>query len=689
MHYWDAIGTENYYFRGHYDGGKHTISGFYTKTSPSYQGLFGYVRGQSETNMSTIKNVGIIDSDIQGYSYVGGVVGRAYYSTVTNCYNTGAVYGDSYIGGVVGGAYYSTVTNCYNTGSVSGSSGYVSGVVGYASSYSTITNCYNTGSVYGQGYYVGGVVGGAEHHSTVTNCYNIGTVTGNYHYVGGVVGEAYYSTVTNCYNTSNVTGVKTVGGVVGRAEETSITNCYNTGSVAERDYAGGVVGYVNTADITNNYYGGNCTLSYGIGGSSSNTGASNTGASKDENLIANAKSLSWYQDSSKWSSRYPWDFENAWTIVPGVNDGFPILQYAVDDIMRESGIVSEIYNDAEGKMDEENVRRLLEYLLGESDVDVTAKETMDKLNALAGNTMTSADIRDKNDGTDITVRFGGLDWTVTYLSKDNAGNNILTLWLSSSQQDAFAGRTATEGTLYGFINNSLYSDWSNDRASNNYSSSYPDNMYGRSYIRSITLNNGGEYSTSGSAKTTATQNENSVFARFTMEGVEGSLTQYITTPSKMSWQTYQSSAATNPSLSYYYPNDSIEDPVDKNLAGSWQYSYMNYENKDGYKDWANDYIWLPSLAEAGYDTSNIGLWETSTEQRKNFSSSLNNNGTVGSANVKELGAYNYSWLRSGHSNVAYIAYSLYPSGGGEPRLCLCQPFSCRPSCASPKFIKGD
>ena len=130
----------------------------------------------------------------------------------------------------------------------------------------------------------------------------------------------------------------------------------------------------------------------------------------------------------------------------------------------------------------------------------------------------------------------------------------------------------------------------------------------------------------------------------------------------MSWQTYQSTAATNPDSNYYYPNDSIEDPADKDLRGSWYSSYMNYENKDGYKDWANDYIWLPSLAEAGYNTSNVGLWETSTEQRKNYSSSTSNNGTVGSANVKELGAYNYSWLRSGNPNSASYAYPLRPFG---------------------------
>ena len=383
MHYWDAIGTSSYYFSGAYDGGEYTISGLYTEAGSgstyNYQGLFGYVRGQSSSTKATIKNVGIIDSNIQGYSRIGGVVGYAYYSTVTNCYNTGTVTGsDYYVGGVVGVASYSaitncyntgavdedssiggvvgyvtssTVTNCYNTGTVTGSDYSVGGVVGEAYSYSTITNCYNTGSVTGSYYSVGGVVGFAWPDVTITNCYNTGSVTGGVCYVGGVVGDAYDSTVTNCYNTGTVSGERSVGGVVGNARSSArVTNCYNTGSVSgsrdvggvvgwarssarvtncyntgsvtgSGDYVGGVVGYVDSSTITNCYYGGNCTLSYGIGSSSSNTGAS-----KDENLIANAKSLSWYQDSSKWDSRYPWDFENVWTFVEGMNDGYPVLR---------------------------------------------------------------------------------------------------------------------------------------------------------------------------------------------------------------------------------------------------------------------------------------------------------------------------------------------------------------------------
>ncbi len=330
--------------------------------------------------------------------------------------------------------------------------------------------------------------------------------------------------------------------------------------------------------------------------------------------------------------------------------------------------VDEIYNDTTGAFDADNVNALLKYITG--DADITIDTATDTLNTMATANTTSADIAtkavlDKAFDDDVIVIFGGLDWQVVYLSKDTDGNNILTLWLSSSRQDAFAGRTSTEGQLYGFINNSLYSDWSYDWSADTPSSNYPSNMYSSSYIRVVTLNAGGQYGLSGGSSLSAeqAQNENSVFARFTMEEVEGSLTQYITTPSKVSWQHNQSAVAEH-GWSINVPNDSIDIPT----SGSY-YIYptsgsMNYHSKTNYDEWATDYIWLPSITETGYNSSRTGIWETSTEQRQNISSSDSEiTPGVGSSN-SNYGTYviNHSWLRSGGSNNALFASRLYPSG---------------------------
>ena len=305
-HWWDAIGeytsSSNYdEFAGHYDGGGCTISGLYTEmgssTSYSYQGLFGYVQGTS-SDYAEIKNVGVINSNIQGYNYVGAIAGDVNYVNITNCYNTGSVSGHNYyVGGVVAAFDHTNITNCYNIGSVTGSL-YVGGIVG----------CNSVGS----------------RNCLISNCYNIGNVTVYGTYVGGIVGYIYNTNILNCYNTGDILGQNNyVGGIAGTLEDDDvIINCYNIGSVIGNSNVGGVVGYKSSSStVSNCYYGGDCTLSYGVGSSS------NTGTTKITSLdtTSYAKSESWHTNSSNWNSSYPWDFDSVWGISSYYNDGYPYL----------------------------------------------------------------------------------------------------------------------------------------------------------------------------------------------------------------------------------------------------------------------------------------------------------------------------------------------------------------------------
>ena len=194
-------------------------------------------------------NVGALK---QGAQYVGGIIGYAQDTTITNCYNTGYIRGLSHVGGVVGSAGFTSgnisITNCYNTGSVisiATSTSNVGGVLGYALySIIAITNCYNTGDVSGSGNYVGGVVGYADYNINLTNCYNTGSVSGSA-YVGGVMGYASASSTTGCnisksanFGDITVTGSSgNVGGIVGYVRVTNssssskMTNCYSEGSI--------------------------------------------------------------------------------------------------------------------------------------------------------------------------------------------------------------------------------------------------------------------------------------------------------------------------------------------------------------------------------------------------------------------------------------------------------------------------
>ncbi len=161
-----GVGSSYRYFHGNYDGDGHTVSGVFTK-SGDYKGLFSYVKGGGPSypyqTEITIKNLGVIDSVIEGSNRVGGLVGRV----------------DSYV----------NIKNCYSTANVSAtaSSAYVGGIAGdSAGNYIKISNCYNTGTI--QGYYAGGLVGYAR-GTTITNCFNVGKCSGSKS--GGLIGYKY------------------------------------------------------------------------------------------------------------------------------------------------------------------------------------------------------------------------------------------------------------------------------------------------------------------------------------------------------------------------------------------------------------------------------------------------------------------------------------------------------------------
>ena len=157
---WTPIGQSFKAYSGTFDGQGHTISGLWHWWSTDYIGLFG-------NNEGTIKNLGVVDSYLSGHENVGGVCGKNG-GSLTNCYNTGTIYGVNYIGGVCG-MNSGSLTNCYNTGNVRGNET-VGGVCGGTNG-GSFTNCYNTGNVQGKKN-VGGVCGRNDgNHPNFTNCY--------------------------------------------------------------------------------------------------------------------------------------------------------------------------------------------------------------------------------------------------------------------------------------------------------------------------------------------------------------------------------------------------------------------------------------------------------------------------------------------------------------------------------------
>lgn len=162
---WTPIGNYEQKYTGTFDGNGKTITGLtFNQKETGNVGLIGYLGSGGKVQNLTLENV-----NLNGYWYVGGVVGYNNNGTVTACTASGSINGKECVGGIVGCNYLGTVTACYNTSSTVNGSYLVGGVVGQNNK-GIVTACYNaSGSIYGEGT-VGGVVGD-NHTGTVTACY--------------------------------------------------------------------------------------------------------------------------------------------------------------------------------------------------------------------------------------------------------------------------------------------------------------------------------------------------------------------------------------------------------------------------------------------------------------------------------------------------------------------------------------
>ena len=245
----NIIGNETTPFTGTFDGNGYKISNFtYKNYGSNYSALFGYVDSQG----AEIKNLGLVDPNVDAGSNVGSLVSYLGNGSITGCYaEAGSVSGNILVGGLVG-YNKGTISNCYATASVLGTSNYAGGLVGYNTG--TVSDCYATASIAGN-YTVGGLVG-YNLGGTVTNCYTTASVSGTSDYVGGLVGNNS-GTITKSYTTTSVSGNDYVGGLAG-GNGGDIYNCYSAGSVTGNNMVGGLVGvniagFVGAASISNCY----------------------------------------------------------------------------------------------------------------------------------------------------------------------------------------------------------------------------------------------------------------------------------------------------------------------------------------------------------------------------------------------------------------------------------------------------
>ncbi|MDE6614558.1 MAG: hypothetical protein K2K24_03515, partial [Clostridia bacterium] len=300
-------------------------------------------------------------------------------------------------------------------------------------------------------------------------------------------------------------------------------------------------------------------------------------------------------------------------------------------------LLVESYEEKDKKFDGNVLNELFGYLTGQKNATID-----DVKNA---GTKDSKFFRETNlngNQQDLVLTIGGLKWNVVYLSntKDNS-EPIVTLWLANSTQMAKYNNgsvTYDHGQWNFFANNTTVG-------------SYPSNMYSSSMIRTLTLNNGGTYyeDNSGTKSHSVTPTENSPFAIYTMGKqssgkLKGSLYDFIEAPSNVLWQETLSSY----DQGVYPKNASNDSYVGDPSSTNFYKTANNYYQKDGYSNWKDDKIWLPSMAETGFSNAKSGLWKTNAFQRSD--SSGNNNGDY------------YTWTRTARYDGYSTVPILYPDG---------------------------
>ena len=174
---WVPIGNNSNRWYGEFNGNNKTISNLYINASENYSGFFGYTHDLYNGQRGIIKDIIFENVNIASIAdYSGVLAGYAWNTDISGItVNSGSIKGYEDVGGIVGYAVATKISNCVNRISIEGSNYYIGGIVGYAGSSSSITNCANYGNVNG-GRAVGGMVGYSD-GLTLCNVFSSGDVT--------------------------------------------------------------------------------------------------------------------------------------------------------------------------------------------------------------------------------------------------------------------------------------------------------------------------------------------------------------------------------------------------------------------------------------------------------------------------------------------------------------------------------
>ncbi len=346
---WTPIG-DSVSFDAAFDGKGHTISGLFIYKGSNGLGLFGVV-GSS----GSVKNLAVSGEMLQASTQVGSIAGINHGEianctsdvNVTDCGPSGGIVGENQ-GSITGCTYSGTAHHAggiagINKGTIEGceNSGALTGVTfgGIAINNSgTIENCKNSGDLtYVNTNSQQGEIGGiaAYNSGTIRNCANSGDVEDSISsnsFTGGIVSKNEGGTVINCRNSGNVTATQCAGGIVARNNGGKVYNCYMvTGKVSGGLYGGAIIGTndgtvincYNTSDAAANTVGmsgGTVEYCYTVSSPSDPIGYYLSGGTMQLTTLGNALNMAVVDHSDLKSAG-----ANAWAVVPGENEGYPVF----------------------------------------------------------------------------------------------------------------------------------------------------------------------------------------------------------------------------------------------------------------------------------------------------------------------------------------------------------------------------
>lgn len=242
----DPVGDSTTPFTGTLDGKGFLIENLTIDRSENQVGLFGVA------SQATIAGVHLHYCYITGDDEVGGLVGKAIKTQVSNCSVNATVKGDYTVGGMFG--YNSgNVTHCSTRGKVEGL-GQVGGLMAYNWGNITYSNssCFTYGTGASQDGF--GSLIGIHWDGTVINCNATGDAEG-FTDTGALIGVLLKGTVQDCFSTGDVDTANQGGGIAGVLYSTGnayIMNCTSYGHIYASTTAGGIVGH--SADSPTGFY---------------------------------------------------------------------------------------------------------------------------------------------------------------------------------------------------------------------------------------------------------------------------------------------------------------------------------------------------------------------------------------------------------------------------------------------------